>query len=71
LKEGDFKFLYTGEIDKVDELISLGLLNNLIDRKGPYFHFVDQTFQGREDMEKALKDDPKLFEQARQEVFGK
>jgi recombination protein RecA len=68
-KEGDFKFLYTGEIDKYDELISLGLLNDKIERKGPYYYFVGKTFQGRGEMEDTFKKQPELFEQARKEVF--
>lgn len=71
LREGNFKFLYTGEIDKIDEIVSLGILNDLIDRKGAYFQFVGQTFQGREAMEKALLDSTELFELAKKEVFGK
>lgn len=71
LREGNFKFFYTGEIDRIDELISLGILNEKIERKGPYYSFVEKTFQGREEMEKALKDDEKLFEEGKKEVFGK
>ena len=69
LREGNFKFLYTGEIDKVDELLSIALLKNKIERKGAYYHFVGQTFLGRELMEKTLKEDPELFEKAKKEVF--
>jgi len=69
LKEGYFKFLYKGEFDRVDELISLGLLNKAIERKGAYYYLMGEGYQGREEMEKALNDDIKLFEKAKEEVF--
>jgi len=69
LKEGNFRFLYTGEIDKVDELISLGTIRDLIERKGPYYHFIGQTFLGREEMEKCLRENPEKFEEAKKEIF--
>jgi len=70
-KEGYFKFMYNGTIDKVDQLISLGLLNKKIIRKGAYFNLLENRWQGREAMEIALKEDSKLFEQVRKEVFRK
>jgi len=68
-KEGYFKFLYTGELDRIDELVSLGLLKEVISRKGAYYNLVGKTFLGREEMEKALKTDTELFEKARKEIF--
>ncbi len=69
-KEGYFKFLYTGELDRIDELVSLGLLGEKITRKGAYYSILDRTFQGREDMEKALNTEPEFFEKARKEIFN-
>ncbi len=69
-KEGYFKFLYTGELDRIDELVSLGLLGEKITRKGAYYSILDRTFQGREDMEKALNTEPEVFEKARKEIFN-
>jgi recombination protein RecA len=70
LKEGYFRFLYKGEIDRIDELISIGLLNNKIDRKGAYYYFMDRTFQGRDEIEKILGSDSKLFDKAKEEIFS-
>ena len=69
LKEGYFKFLYTGQIDSVDELISIGLLNGTIERKGAYFTLDDNSWQGRESMEAKFNEDLKLFEKARKLIF--
>lgn len=73
-KEGYFKFIYEhGELDPVDQLVSLGLLNEIIGRKGAYYFFGNDgeyTFQGRESMEEALKKKPEVFEALKREVFG-
>lgn len=71
LREGYFKFIYsTGELDKVDELVSLGILNEKIDRKGAYFTILDRSFQGRDSLEEALKKDNKFFEEVKKEIFS-
>jgi recombination protein RecA len=70
-KEGYFKFLYTGEIDKVDELLSIGLLNGTITRHGAYYELAENKWQGREEMEKALKEDANFFEECREFIFKK
>lgn len=70
LREGYFKFLYKGEIDKMDELVSLALLNDKISRKGPYYAFGNHTWQGRDKMEKELADNKETFEELRKEVFS-
>ncbi|HUU41472.1 MAG TPA: hypothetical protein VMW42_11075, partial [Desulfatiglandales bacterium] len=69
LKEGYFKFLYKGEFDRVDELISLGLLNGKIERKGAFYYLMGKGYQGRAELESSLKAEPTLFEKARKEVF--
>ena len=68
-KEGYFKYLYTGVLDRVDELISLGILNGTVTRRGSYYDLGEQSYQGREQMEVALKNNAKLFERARNDVF--
>jgi recombination protein RecA len=70
LKEGSFKFLYSGEIEKADELISFGLLNKKIKRKGAFYYINSDRFQGRDDLESSLKKDKKLFEKAKELVFN-
>ena len=71
-REGYFKYLYTGEIDKVDELISFGLLNGKIIRKGPFYYLDgdDDGWQGREQMEVDIKKDQKLYDKAVKIVFS-
>jgi recombination protein RecA len=69
MREGYFKFIHGKGIDKVDELVSLGLLNGKITRRGSYYDLDGKTYQGREGLEKALED-KKLFEKAKGVVFG-
>ena len=69
LREGSFKFLYSGEIEKIDELISFGLLNKKIKRKGAFYYINSNKFQGRDELESSLKKDKKLFEKAKKLVF--
>lgn len=68
-KEGYFKFFYAGELDKIDELVSLAILQDKISRKGAYFGFGKHSYQGRESMENALKTQPEVFEELRKLVF--
>lgn len=71
LRDGYFNFIYSsGEIDRFDELISIGMLGQKIGRKGAYYSLADQTFMGREKMYEALKADTKFFEKARKEIFN-
>lgn len=70
-EQGSFQFMYTGEIDQIDEVISVGELTGAILRKGAYYYLDDDTgFHGRDDMYRQFKEDPKLFERAKQQVFG-
>lgn len=69
-KEGYFNFLYdTGEIDKMDELFSLGLLRDRIERKGPYYVLAGRTSQGKEALIRALKDEPEYYKLAVKDIF--
>lgn len=68
-REGYFKFMYDGLIDQVDQLISMGLLNGSITRRGAYFDVGGERFQGRDNLEAEMKKDKKLFERAKEEVF--
>lgn len=62
MREGYMRFIYgNGQIDKIDEIISLGLLNSKIERKGAYFYIGEEGYQGREALEEALRTKPELF----------
>lgn len=69
-EQGMFQFMYTGEIDQIDEIISVGELTGAIKRKGAYYYLdADTGFHGRDDMYNSLKKDPALFEKAKKIVF--
>ena len=69
LRDGYFKFLYDGKIDTIDEMVSLGLLREKISRRGAYYSIAEKTFQGRNDLEKELRENKEFFEKARKEIF--
>lgn len=49
--------------DESDELVSMLLLQNKIIRRGAYYDVAGKTFQGREELEKELRDNKEFKEQ--------
>lgn len=69
-QSGSFKMMYDGSFDQVDELINIGLLDNKIIAKVPYYYIGDDGWKGKDNLAEALQNDPKLFEKLKKEVFG-
>lgn len=69
-RTGYFNYIYHQGIDNVDELISIGLLNGEIQRKGAYYYIGEDNFQGRDALYKALKEDKKLFKKLKELIYG-
>jgi recombination protein RecA len=69
-RTGYFNFDYaTGNIDQVNEMVSMGIINKKIAQKGPYYAILDKQFQGREALEKELRQDKEFFEAVRKEAL--
>lgn len=70
-KDGYFNFRYFEGIDRVDELVSLGLIRDKIKRKGAYYYIgdTDDGYQGREALQQALADDPALLESTKLYIY--
>ena len=69
-RTGYFNFNYaTGQIDQVNEMVSMGIINKTIEQKGPYYSILDKQFQGREALEQALREDKEFFEAVRKEAL--
>jgi recombination protein RecA len=49
--------------DESDELVSMLLIQNKIIRRGAYYDVAGRTFQGREEMEKEIRDNKEFREQ--------
>jgi len=49
--------------DDADELVSMLLIQNKIIRRGAYYDVTGRTFQGREEMEKEIRDNPDFKKQ--------
>jgi recombination protein RecA len=51
-----------GEYDRVKEVLTLGLVYDLIVRKGAYFSYGDERWQGRDNMLQAFREQPDLLD---------
>lgn len=68
-KDGYFKFFYDGTIDKLDEMVSLGLVNKAIKQSGPMYELCGQKFKGRETLERELEGNPEFYKLAKKEIL--
>ena len=70
--DGYFKFYYDDRLmDKIDELVTLGLINKKIEQNGASYQICGRKFRGREAVEMELENDPKFLEEVKKEVFAK
>lgn len=68
-RTGYFKFLYDDcGIDKIDEIITLGLLLGKIKIRAAYFDLLGKSFHGRQELERALIDN-EFFNLAKKEIL--
>lgn len=59
-----------GEYDTVKEIVTLGVLYGVIQRRGAYFDVGGNRIQGRDALVQALRESPDLLEQVKQEVLA-
>lgn len=57
-----------GEYDSVKELITIGLIYGVIERRGAYFSYGDERWQGKEAMVHAVREQPDLFSALDREI---
>ena len=76
---GEFDFYFTSENaanveelhnDKFKEMIILAVEFGIIDRKGAWFMYKDQKFQGMPALIDAFRNDDDLVEEVREEVLS-
>ena len=68
-KEGLLRYYYGGVFDEITELISLGIIANVIEKKGGYYRILERSFRGRENLEAALQEDKELVKSLKKEVM--
>lgn len=68
--DGYFKFFYEDGLDKIDEMVTVGLLNKKIAQSGAFYEVAGEKFRGRETMEDEIRKDEKLFEKVKKEVLS-
>lgn len=69
-RSGDGKLYYDRGIDEVVELIDLGILTGAIKKSGSWIKYEDKSIQGVEKFTNFVKQDRKVFESIRDQVFS-
>jgi recombination protein RecA len=59
-----------GAYDTVKEVISLAVLEHVVERRGPYYRFGENQWRGMEVMHEAIADDETLYKELAEEVKG-
>ena len=70
-RQGYFNFYYTGGIDLAEELVTLGLQENKITKRGAWLDIGGESFQGRPALEEKLAKDDVFYEKVKEEIYGK
>jgi recombination protein RecA len=70
MREGYFKFYYDGKIDRIDEIVSLGLMSKKLDTSGSWIQFDGKKWQGRDSFTEAVKKDTELFTKLKESIFS-
>lgn len=65
----DFDILYGEGISKIGEIIDLGVKAEIVDKSGSWFAYNgDRIGQGRENVKKYLRDNPKICDEIEQKI---
>lgn len=59
-----------GDYDLGMEIAALGVVHGLVEKKGAWYIFGDEKFQGQSRFAEAIREDPVLFEKMRDEVLA-
>lgn len=68
-REGKFEIYFDEGISRVSDIINMALENSVIQKKGAWYSYNDQQFQGLENLRQALKENDGLFQQIKKEVL--
>lgn len=71
MKKGYFKLIDGSGVDSIDEVVSEGLINKAIKRRGAYFDILKETFQGREALEMKMEQDKDFRKKVEKEIMKK
>lgn len=71
-KEAKFDLIYSQGIDRIGEIIDIGLEKNILSRAGAYYYYEDTTLgQGREKAKEYFKNNPDFLKKIEDEIMGK
>jgi len=65
---GVVDFYYNGTIDPANELFQLGIILEIIERKGSFYKLFGKTYQGQANLVQAIRDDSELFKKLYEEI---
>jgi hypothetical protein len=57
-----------GSFDTVKEVVSLAVLENIIERRGPYYRYNEQQWRGMDALHDAIAEDETLYKELAAEV---
>lgn len=67
---GAFQFSYTGEIDNILSVIQYAMIYDLIIRKGAYYYYGKERFQGKEAVVEFLKSKPEQIKKLKKDILA-
>lgn len=71
-KKAEFDIMYGEGISKVGEIIDLGVLHDIIDKKGSWYSYGDTKLgQGKEAVKALLQDNPELLSELEEKILEK
>lgn len=72
-REGYLKYYYETGFDKIDEMVSMLIVNEYVTRKGSYYYLngEEEGYRGRQALEKAIREDDSLQKKLMKEVLDK
>jgi len=68
-RKAQFDLLYEEGIDTIGALVNVGMETGVITSKSSWLYYGNQSFAGRAGLTKALRADPKLVEQIRNDIY--
>ena len=70
-KEAEFDILNTEGISVAGSLVDVAVIHEIIVKSGAFFKIENQNIQGREGAKKYLKDNPKIAQKIKEEIWKK
>ncbi|MEW6602857.1 MAG: hypothetical protein AB1499_17930, partial [Nitrospirota bacterium] len=67
--EGEWNYYYENGVNLLEDFVLMAI--QFVERKGPYYIFMDQNFQGKESLFKFFQKNPDKIEEAKRLILSK